>query len=437
MKKAQFGKVSAIRGMNDLLPSDTPIWQHIEKTIMAIFAQYAYQEIRLPLLEKTELFKRGIGEVTDIVEKEMYTFQDRNQDSLTLRPEGTAGCVRAAIEHGLLYHQTQKLWYQGPMFRHERPQKGRYRQFYHLGAEAFGFSTYLIEAELILLAARSFEKLKLAEKMTLQINSLGSLSSRAKYRDEFVVFCRQHIDKLDEDSIRRLETNPLRILDSKNPEIQLLLQEAPKLNDYLDEASKKEFELLCALLQDLNISFDINPHLVRGLDYYTGVVFEWVTPYLGSQSTVCAGGRYDNLVEELGGTKTPAVGFAIGMDRLVELFKECHSAGTQDLIESALEGFVIVDESAQGHALKVVEALRQALFGIRIEMNFSGGSFKSQFKRADKSGAKFALILGEDELRQNMITFKDLRQDVPQKTVILSDLIKILTNYFRDLRSLP
>jgi histidyl-tRNA synthetase len=431
MKIAQFAQVKAVRGMNDILPVSTALWQKIEKSIIQIFQQYAYHEIRMPVLEKTELFQRGIGEVTDIVEKEMYTFLDRNQESLTLRPEGTAVCVRAAIEHGLLYHQTQKLWYMGPMFRHERPQKGRYRQFYHIGAEAFGFSRYHIEAEMILMVTRCFEALNLSEKISLQLNSLGSVQARLQFREKFVLFCEQHVDKLDEDSQKRLKTNPLRILDSKNPEVKILLQEAPKLSDYLEDASRKEFEQLCQLLSDLNIKFDINPHLVRGLDYYTGIVFEWITPYLGAQSTVCAGGRYDNLVEELGGSPTPACGFAMGMERLVELYAECHAVTA---INPPIDGYFIVDENGFDKAVKCAEEIKNNLESVSLDLNFSGGGFKSQFKRADKSQAHFALILGEDELAQNMITFKDLRQGKPQITLSLPDLIQHLRHF---LRSLP
>jgi len=430
MKKARFSQVNAVRGMNDILPSHTALWRKIEKTLTQIFQQYAYHEIRLPIVEKTELFQRGIGEVTDIVEKEMYTFQDRNHDSLTLRPEGTASCVRAAIEHGMLYHQTQKLWYMGPMFRHERPQKGRYRQFYHIGAEAFGFSRYHIEAELILMVTRCLDSLNLSEKITLQLNSLGTVASRCQFREKFVSFCEKNLDKLDEDSQKRLKTNPLRILDSKNPDVKMLLQEAPKLNDYLDLASQKELEQLCQILSDLNIKYDINPHLVRGLDYYTGIVFEWITPYLGAQSTVCAGGRYDNLVEELGGSPTPACGFAIGMERLVELY--CESQGITTFNEP-VDAYFITDENGIDMAIKAAEKIKHQIPGIKLELNFLGGSFKSQFKRADKSQAHFALIVGEDELAQNMVTLKDLRQGNPQITLSLPKLIEQLTHFFRSL----
>jgi histidyl-tRNA synthetase len=412
-------KIQAIRGMNDILPDQTPLWRRVESLLQEIFECYHYEEIRLPILEKTELFQRGIGEVTDIVEKEMYTFLDRNDESLTLRPEGTAGCVRAVIEHGLLYHQQQKLWYAGPMFRYERPQKGRYRQFSHIGVETYGYAGYLIEAELMLMMARFFQKLGIKEKVTLQLNSLGSSESRAKYREKFVDYCRGHSEKLDEDSKRRLETNPLRILDSKNPEIQLLLQNGPQLSDFLDAESKNAFQQLGDLLNHLEVRHETNPHLVRGLDYYTGTVFEWITPFLGAQSAVCAGGRYDGLVEQLGGAPNSAVGFAMGLERIVEL-----CADTE--IKSSVDIYLISTENTEIAAMKTAENLRDTLPELKIEMNCAGGNFKSQFKRADKSGARFALILGEDEVRKNMIGCKDLRQDIPQISLSFDHLVSHL-----------
>jgi histidyl-tRNA synthetase len=416
-------KIQAIRGMNDILPNESILWQKAENILRQIFNTYAYEEIRLPILEKTELFKRSIGDATDIVEKEMYTFLDRNEESLTLRPEGTASCMRAAIEHGLLFHQQQKLWYSGPMFRYERPQKGRYRQFHHIGVETYGFQGYLIEAELILLMARFWERMELKEKINLELNSLGTPSSRAKYREKFVEYCRENIKLLDEDSKRRLELNPLRILDSKNPELQSLLDEAPKLNDFLDEESKDSFEKLCEILNSVKLAYKINSRLVRGLDYYSGLVFEWTTPFLGSQSAVCAGGRYDGLAEELGGPSTSAVGFAIGMERVIALCDEIKEKPSADL-------YFIFTENTEPHIIKYVENIRDEFPKLRIEMNLMGGNFKSQFKKADKSGARFALILGEDEMQKNVITFKDLRQDVPQlllnKEALINHLRSVL-----------
>lgn len=415
----KINPIQAIRGMNDLLPAETIIWQHVEKTLKNYFTQYGYQEIRLPIVEKTELFRRGIGEVTDIVEKEMYTFLDRSNDSLTLRPEGTAGCVRAAIEHGMLYHQTQKLWYMGPMFRHERPQKGRYRQFYHAGVEIFGFDSYLAEAELIILMERCFKALELTDKVTLQLNSLGSVEARLQYREKFVHYCEKYVNELDEDSQRRLKTNPLRILDSKNPDVQKILENAPQLNDFIDDDSKQHLEKLSQLLNECHIRYEINSRLVRGLDYYTGTVFEWVTEHLGAQSTVCAGGRYDNLVEELGGPPTKAVGLAAGLERIIEL--------SQLSARFECDGYFIFTEETAIHAIKISEILRGKLPDIKLEMNLMPHqSIKAQFKRADKSQARFALVLGEDENRQNMITFKDLRQNDPQRLFALSDLIQHL-----------
>jgi len=412
-------KIQAIRGINDILPDQTRRWRQVESVLRKIFNHYHYEEIRLPVLEKTELFKRSIGEVTDIVEKEMYTFLDRNNESLTLRPEGTAGCVRAAIEHGLLYHQQQKLWYAGPMFRYERPQKGRYRQFYQAGVETFGYPNYLIEAELILMMARFWQKLGISEKISLELNSLGTIESRAKYCEKFVAYCRRHSEILDEDSKRRLETNPLRILDSKNSEMQQLLQGAPNLNDFLDVESKKSLENLCSLLDNIKLTYKINPRLVRGLDYYTGIVFEWVTPFLGAQSTICAGGRYDGLVEQLGGQPNPAAGFAMGLERVVELCSDTPIKSSHDI-------YIIFTENTEKTAMITAENLRNVLPALNIEMNCIGGSFKSQFKRADKSGARFALILGEDEMSKNMITCKDLREEAPQISLAFDKMISHL-----------
>jgi histidyl-tRNA synthetase len=414
-------KIQAVRGMNDILPPQTTLWQHIEAQLREIFNQYHYEEIRLPILEKTALFQRGIGEVTDIVEKEMYTFCDRNGESLTLRPEGTAGCVRAVIEHGLLHHQPQKLWYAGPMFRYERPQKGRYRQFYQVDVETFGFSGYLIEAELILMMARFFEKMGIKEKVALQLNSLGNTAAREKYREKFVDYCRLHVDKLDEEAQRRLAANPLRILDSKDPDIQDLLQDAPELKDFLDDSSRKDFQHLCALLDEMNVAYTLNTHLVRGLDYYTGTVFEWVTPFLGAQGAVCAGGRFDGLVEALGGQSAPAAGFALGMERVAALCGEITSNSFSGI-------YIIFTDKTEKHAVKTAEKLRDIFPHIPVEMSFAGGSFKSQFKRADKSQARVALILGEDEVSKNVITCKNLREAFPQVSLTLDNMINHLRN---------
>ncbi len=420
------GNIQAVRGMNDILPEETPYWRYLQRVWEEVLASYGYREIRLPILEKTALFKRSIGEVTDIVEKEMYTFIDRNGDSLTLRPEGTAGCVRAGIEHGLLYNQIQRLWYQGPMFRHERPQKGRYRQFHQLGVETFGMAGPDIDAELILLSARILERIGLADEIVLQINSLGSAESRTRYRELLVDYFSRHIDQLDEDSRRRLHTNPLRILDSKNPRMQGLIEEAPRMSEHLDDASKEHFERLLAYLYEAGIGYQVNPRLVRGLDYYNRTVFEWVTDRLGAQGTVCAGGRFDSLVGQLGGKPTPAAGFAMGIERLVALLMEDEKiAVPADRPQIYL---VVVGEGAERAGMTIAERLRRALPGLRLQLNCGGGSFKSQLKRADRSGAEMALILGEDELVQESITIKPLRGG-EQRRVALDQLESCLKDF--------
>jgi histidyl-tRNA synthetase len=392
--------------MNDILPDETPYWQFLERTVSRLLESYGYGEIRLPVVEQTELFKRSIGEVTDIVEKEMYTFDDRNGESLTLRPEGTAGCVRAAIQQGLL-GVPQRLWYAGPMFRYERPQKGRQRQFHQVGAEAFGVASPDMDAELILISARLWRLLGIADDVQLQLNSIGSSGARRAYRDALVAYLERHRDALDEDSQRRLGSNPLRILDSKNAGTQALLDDAPALADYLDEESRTDFDRLCELLQAAAVPFTINPRLVRGLDYYNKTVFEWVTDRLGAQGTVCAGGRYDGLVEQLGGRATPGVGFAMGMERLVLLLRE------KDALAAANTGadvyVVAVGDDAQRAALSAVEAIRDRRPQLRIVQHAGGGSFKSQMKRADRSGARVALIWGEDEVAAATVTLKPLR----------------------------
>ena len=412
--------IQAIRGMNDCLPEISGTWQKVESVLRQVVASYGYQEIRTPIVESTDLFKRSIGEVTDIVEKEMYTFEDRNGDSLTLRPEGTASCVRAGNEHGLLYNQQQRLWYMGPMFRHERPQKGRYRQFHQFGVETYGMDGPDIDLEVILLSARFWKSFGIEQHVKLQINTLGSNEARAAYRDTLVAFLKERADQLDEDSLRRLETNPLRVLDSKNPDVQAAIADAPALIDHLDDESKAHFDTLCARLTQAGIEFEINPRLVRGLDYYNRTVFEWVTDSLGAQGTVCAGGRYDGLVEQLGGKATPAVGFAMGIERLVLLLTTLTEEG-QDT--SFADVYVTaMGDDAQPYAIEVSEALRNALPNIRIMMHCGGGNFKKQLKRADKTGARLALLLGSDEMQSREVGVKPLRDGQEQITVSFDTL---------------
>lgn len=395
--------IRSVRGMNDILPNVTPYWQAVETTLNNILTSYGYQEIRFPIVEKTALFCRSIGEVTDIVEKEMYSFDDRNGDSLTLRPEGTAGCVRAAMQNGLL-NQTQRLWYMGPMFRHERPQKGRYRQFHQIGVEAYGFDGPDIDAEMILMTARLWKQLGLTG-LTLQINSLGSTEARLAYREKLIAYFEANQTQLDEDSQRRLHTNPLRILDSKNPDMQALNEGAPKLLDHLDEASKQDFTALCASLDAVGLAYEINPRLVRGLDYYGKTVFEWVTDHLGSQGTVCAGGRYDSLVSQLGGKGATAIGFAIGLERLIALLEAMDALPQIEKIDAYL---VAVGDNAAKQALLLAERLRDQIPDLKLITHCGGGSFKSQFKHADRSGARWSLILGEDEINQQIIGVKTM-----------------------------
>ncbi|WP_256814381.1 MULTISPECIES: histidine--tRNA ligase [unclassified Serratia (in: enterobacteria)] len=411
--------IQAIRGMNDYLPEETALWQRIEGILKQVLSGYGYSEIRLPIVEQTPLFKRAIGEVTDVVEKEMYTFDDRNGESLTLRPEGTAGCVRAGIEHGLLYNQEQRLWYVGPMFRYERPQKGRYRQFHQLGAEVFGLQGPDIDAELILLSARWWKALGIADHVKLELNSIGSLEARANYRDALVAFLEQHQDKLDEDCKRRMYSNPLRVLDSKNPEVQALLNDAPRLSEYLDEESKAHFEGLCELLAQAGIPYTINERLVRGLDYYNRTVFEWVTTSLGAQGTVCAGGRYDGLVEQLGGRATPAVGFAMGLERLVLLVQ---AVNPEFKAPATIDVYVISSGAGtQSTAMQLAERVRDAAPQLKLMTNYGGGNFKKQITRADKWGARVALILGENEVAAEQVVVKDLRSG-EQETLAQSEV---------------
>ncbi len=410
--------------MNDLLPADSPVWQYVEAVATDILARYGYQEIRFPIVEATELFRRSIGEVTDIVEKEMYTFEDRNGDSLTLRPEGTACCVRACEENGLLYNQTQRLWYMGPMFRHERPQKGRYRQFHQIGVETFGMQGPDIDAEVLLLSARILRELGVASHVQLQINSLGSAEARARYKSALVDFLNGVEGQLDEDSKRRLETNPLRILDSKDLNTQALLNNAPVLLDYLDKESRVHFEGLKQLLDAAGVRYQVNPRLVRGLDYYGKTAFEWVTDKLGAQSTVCAGGRYDGLVEQLGGKPTPAVGFGIGLERLVLLLQALEAV--PEKLNQQADVFLVAVGDVQSVAMQLAERIRDELPFIRLMVNCGGGNFKSQFKKADKSGADIALILGEDEAKAGKLAFKFLREEVEQQTLSFDEAINLL-----------
>lgn len=419
-------RIQAIRGMNDVLPSDAPSWQFLENRFSQVLHAYGYQEIRFPLLEQTQLFKRSIGDVTDIVEKEMYTFNDLNGDSLTMRPEGTAGCLRACLEHGLLHNQQQKLWYHGPMFRHEKPQKGRYRQFNQLGVEALGISGVGIEMELILISLRFWNALGIADSVKLQVNTLGTLAERESYRQALIDYFQPHVDSLDEDCKRRLHRSPMRILDSKNPNLQTLIAAAPKLMDVMGEDSRKRFTCLCHGLDALGIDYTINPFLVRGLDYYGHLVFEWVTDKLGSQATVCAGGRYDKLVEHLGGAPTEAIGFAMGVERLL-LLRE--TLGLEQATPPAPVVFILaIGDEALTRALALAEMFRHEHPG-GVVVNTAGGSFKSQFKKADKSGARMAVIIGEDECRDETVTVKDLRQSDTQKTMPQHALIQYLKTY--------
>ena len=395
----------AIRGMSDILPDESGLWQLLEETVYGVLCSYGYQEIRLPLLEKTALFSRSIGEVTDIVEKEMYSFTDRGGESLTLRPEGTAGCLRACLEHGLLHNKMQRLWYRGPMFRYERPQKGRYRQFHQIGIEAYGMAGPDIDAELICMNARIWELLEVNRDVTLQINSLGSSAARAAYREHLVAYFKSRHNELDEDSQRRLQSNPLRILDSKNPEMQGLLAEAPLLLDYLDTDSERHFNELRAMLDSINMDYEVNPHLVRGLDYYSQTVFEWVTESLGAQGTICAGGRYDGLVTQLGGKALGAVGCAMGMERLIAMML-ASGLSTPRKTDTYL---ITIGDAARGRALRVAEYLRSHDIWLQMHCG-SGGSLKTLLRHADQSGAQFALILGEDEVNSDQITIKPLRK---------------------------
>ncbi|MFT6269408.1 MAG: histidyl-tRNA synthetase [Alphaproteobacteria bacterium] len=417
--------IQAIRGMNDCLPSQTPVWQFVEARIRELANSYHYQEIRTPILESTDLFKRSVGESTDIVEKEMYVFDDRNGDSLALRPEGTACAVRAGTQHGLLYNQQQRLWYMGPMFRHERPQKGRYRQFHQLGMEAFGFEGPDIDVEMILIGARLWKAFGISDKVELQINSLGNAQARSDYRELLVTYLEQHIDNLDEDSKRRLHTNPLRVLDSKDNSTQAVVANAPKLIDHLDEESQQHFTKLCERLDALGIQYHVNPSLVRGLDYYNRTVFEWVTNMLGAQGTICAGGRYDGLVEQLGAKATPAVGFAMGIERLVLLVE---STQLEPMVNHADVYVTAMGVDAELAALLLVESLRDQFSYLKVQLHCGGGNFKKQIKKADASGAQIAVVIGENEAQSKMFGVKWLRKEAPQTQVDKQELLEILAD---------
>ena len=413
--------IQAIRGMNDCSPTESPLWQWIEGQVRQILSSYGYSEVRMPIVESTPLFARAIGEVTDVVSKEMYTFWD-NDEQLTLRPEGTAGCVRAAIEHGWIYNNEQRLWYMGPMFRHERPQKGRYRQFHQAGVEVFGIATPEIDAELIILTARLWKALGIDQHVSLQLNSIGSLEARANYRSALVAFLENHQNLMSEEEKERLVKNPLRILDTKNQALQDVLDGAPKLLDYLDDESREHFAQLCGLLDAVGIQYEINPKLVRGLDYYNKTVFEWVTSALGAQGTVCGGGRYDGLVEQLGGHATSGIGFAMGLERLVLLVQEVNKSIP---VKSAVDIYVVYQgEGTTLAAFQLAEKLRSELPHLSTMLHCSGGNFKKQFKRADKSGATLALVLGESEVQNNQVVVKHLLGAAEQQTIDVANLIE-------------
>ncbi len=414
--------IQSIRGMHDVLPDESYRWQSFESIIRQLMTAYGYREIRMPLVESTDLFCRSIGEVTDIVEKEMYTFEDRNGDRLTLRPEGTASCVRAGIQHGLLHNQVQRLWYSGPMFRHERPQKGRYRQFHQFGTEVYGVDTPDIDAELIVISARLWQQLGL-NGVRLELNTLGSNEARAKYKQVLVDYLIDHKEQLDEDSVRRLETNPLRVLDSKNPAMKEMLDKAPSLVDHLDDESRQQFDKLKASLDAVGIPYIINPRLVRGLDYYCKTVFEWVTDELGAQGTICAGGRYDGLVEQLGGKATPAIGFALGMERILALLESQQQQPTQTVDIY----MILIGADSEVKGLQIAENIRDALPGVKMITHCGGGSVKSQIKKADKSGAAIALIIAEEELENEQVTVKYLRENKEQMTVSIDQLATFIS----------
>ncbi|MEZ8010569.1 MULTISPECIES: histidine--tRNA ligase [Vibrio] len=405
--------IQAIRGMNDCLPTQSPLWQKVESAVKSVVSAYGYNEVRMPIVEETNLFSRAVGEETDVVSKEMYTFDDRNGDSLTLRPEGTAGCVRSCIQNSLINRDEQRLWYMGPMFRHERPQKGRYRQFHQCGVEVFGLDGPDVDAELIMMTARLWRELGIDKHVRLELNSIGSQEDRVSYRTALVAFLEQHIDVLDEDCKRRMHTNPLRVLDTKNPDVQAILGDAPRLSEYLGEESKQHFAGLCELLDAVGIEYQVNERLVRGLDYYNRTVFEWITDSLGAQGTVCGGGRYDGLVEQLGGKATNAVGFAMGLERLVLMMETLELTEVRRSVDVYM---VAAGEGTMIAGMQLANQLRDNVEGVRVMNHFGGGNFKKQFKRADKVGAVVALVLGENEVADNTVVLKDLVGGV-QETV--------------------
>ena len=424
-----MNKIQAIRGMNDILPNETPLWQYFESTVQRVVGSYGYREIRFPVLEQTQLFKRSIGEVTDIVEKEMYSFDDRNGENLSLRPEGTACCVRAADEHGLLYNQQQRLWYKGPMFRYERPQKGRYRQFHQFGVEAFGMNGPDIDVELILLTARLWQELGLTAHVRLEINNIGTSADRKEFGAALVSFLQAHEEALDADSKRRLGSNPLRILDSKVPSTQAILADAPVLADYVSAQTKAHFAELTDLLDAAGIAYIVNPKLVRGLDYYNNMVFEWITDTLGAQGTVCAGGRYDGLVEQLGGRATPGVGFAMGIERLVLMLQEL------DLMPAALtqviDVYVAIGEGMGAKAIALAETMRSALPALRVQLNCGGGKMNNQLKKAFNSGATHALVIEADEQGQlSQVKLRQLGDEPTTEQVPVNELLSKLKQHF-------
>ncbi|MEQ6345237.1 histidine--tRNA ligase [Vibrio cyclitrophicus] len=397
--------IQAIRGMNDCLPTQSPLWQKVESAVKNVVSAYGYNEVRMPIVEETNLFSRAVGEETDVVSKEMYTFDDRNGDSLTLRPEGTAGCVRSCIQNSLINRDEQRLWYMGPMFRHERPQKGRYRQFHQCGVEVFGLDGPDVDAELIMMTARLWRELGIDKHVRLELNSIGSQEDRVSYRTALVAFLEQHIDVLDEDCKRRMHSNPLRVLDTKNPDVQAILGDAPRLSEYLGEESKQHFAGLCELLDAVGIEYQVNERLVRGLDYYNRTVFEWITDSLGAQGTVCGGGRYDGLVEQLGGKATNAVGFAMGLERLVLMMETLELTEVRRSVDVYM---VAAGEGTMIAGMQLANQLRDTVEGVRVMNHFGGGNFKKQFKRADKVGAVVALVLGENEVADNTVVLKDL-----------------------------
>ncbi len=424
-----MNKIQAIRGMNDILPNETPLWQYFESTVQRVVSSYGYREIRFPVLEQTQLFKRSIGEVTDIVEKEMYSFDDRNGENLSLRPEGTACCVRAADEHGLLYNQQQRLWYKGPMFRYERPQKGRYRQFHQFGVEAFGMNGPDIDVELILLTARLWQELGLTAHVRLEINNIGTSADRKEFGAALVNFLQAHEEALDADSKRRLGSNPLRILDSKVPSTQAILADAPVLADYVSAQTKAHFAELTDLLDAAGIAYIVNPKLVRGLDYYNNMVFEWITDTLGAQGTVCAGGRYDGLVEQLGGRATPGVGFAMGIERLVLMLQEL------DLVPATLtqviDIYVAIGEGMGAQAIALAETMRSALPALRVQLNCGGGKMNNQLKKAFNCGATHALVIEADEQGQlSQVKLRQLGDEPTTEQVLVNELLSKLKQHF-------